>query len=316
MKMSLYKYMPLVGKKAFERLESYLNQEVWLTPLNQFNDPFEGKFRYKHLNPEAILSNPELLSFFFLKHLEDEPNLKLEEFKNRLKSSDFQEALQSNESTLATNIFQSHGALCLTSDFRNIPMWAYYGNEHKGCCLEFEVDFSLIQNSTGISHESIEWFKQDFHARKTILSFSLNDSPYHFIFLRVNYEKTMPIIDLNELMKITNEFSRLEYITRRSVGVKFAQWEHEDEFRLIVNANSKDYGLLPLSRFAPFLKITSIIVGSAMTLDSRQKLRELSKKYNIKLMDAFCSEFDYQIQIKEQEDLCQLKQQELISLVN
>lgn len=308
--------MPLVGEKAFERLESYLNQEVWLTPLNQFNDPFEGKFRYKHLEPDAVLSNPELLDFFFLKHIEDEPNLKLEEFKNRLKLPDFQETLQNNQSTIATNIFESHGALCLTSDFRNIPMWAYYGNEHRGCCLEFEVDFNLIKNSTGISQKSIEWFKQDFHGRKTILPFSLNDSPYHFIFLRVNYEKTMPTIDLNELLKITNESSRLEYITRRSVGVKFAQWEHEDEFRLIVNANSRECGLLPLPRFAPFLKINRIILGSAISEDNRQELRKLSQKYNIKVIDSFCSESDYHIELKEQSNICQLEEQSLVSVVD
>jgi hypothetical protein len=44
------------------------------------------------------------------------------------------------------------------------------------------------------------------------------------------------------------------------VGVKFKQWEYENEYRLISNTYSKKSGLMHLKGY-PFLKITEIIMG-------------------------------------------------------
>ena len=303
MKKFLYKYLPSTGDELVERLESYLNQEVWLTPLNQFNDPFEGKFHYSSIYPETVLSNPELFNQLLEEHHKNgELDLNAEEFKKRLESPEFREALENNNPGVnAINIFESHGAICLTLRPDNIPMWAYYGNNHKGCCLEFEVDFSVVQKNTGISQENIDRFSQDISDLKTLLSFNLSDTPYHFIFLRINYENNLPSIDLDKLASLKTEYLRLQYIIRKTVGVKFIQWAHEDEIRLIVNANSRECGLLPLSRFVPFLKVTGIIIGSAMTEEDKQAVKVLSKKYGARLMTSFCSRSDYQIDIKEYE---------------
>lgn len=36
-----YKYQPLFDVKHFEYIKNYISQKIWITPLRNFNDPFE-----------------------------------------------------------------------------------------------------------------------------------------------------------------------------------------------------------------------------------------------------------------------------------
>ena len=68
------------------------------------------------------------------------------------------------------------------------------------------------------------------------------------------------------------------------------EWEHEDEFRLIVNGNSAESGLLPLEIFAPFLKVTGIIIGEQMDVDKRNRVYNLCFDKDMRIYNAFFSD--------------------------
>ena len=299
MQIVLYKYISLEKEEHFTYLESYFRQQIWLTPLSLFNDPFEGHFRLKSFRPDTILARPKLLEQMLESHRQNgEPDLNRETFISRLNSAEFQETLLAHSPDVH-NLFQSHGAICLTPDPTNIPMWAYYGNNHKGCCLRFELDFQLIQNEIGISN--LDSFVQDINSGKTLISFHLPKTDYEFVLSKVQYEKEMPSIDLNEVIEFKTTIEQIQYLVSRSVGVKFKQWQNENEYRLIANTNSIIVGNRPLSLkiIAPFLSVTGIIIGSRMDINTKKRVEEMANKYKMSLSKASCSTKEYKIEITE-----------------
>jgi hypothetical protein len=297
MRMVLYKYFSLEKEEHFKFLESYFKQQIWLSSLSSFNDPFEGNFLLKSFRPDTILARPKLLEQLLeLNRQNGKPDLNRETFISQLRSEEFQETLLAQSSEVR-NLFQSHGAICLTPDPTNIPMWAYYGNNHKGCCLRFELDFQLIQDEIGIS--DLKLFKQDIHNGKTLISFHLPQTDYEFVLSKVQYEEEMPAIDLNEVIEFKTIIEQIKYLVSRSVGVKFKQWQNENEYRLIANTNSIIEGNqpLPLKIIAPFLSVTGIIIGSNMDVNNKKRVEKMANQYEMSLSKASCSTKEYKIEI-------------------
>ncbi len=291
--------MSLETGKHFEYLESFFKQQIWLTPLSSFNDPFEGRFKLISFTSRTILSKPEMLDQYLeLQRQHGEPDLTREAFISRLESGQFQDALIANSPSVH-DLFQSHGAICLTLDPKNIPMWAYYGNNHKGCCLKFELDFQLIQNETGMT--DLPYYAEEVENGNTLISFHLPKTDYEFVLSKVQYEEEMPTIDLNEVIKLKTTIEQTKYLVSRSVGVKYRQWGHEHEYRLIANTNSviQDNLSLPLKIIAPFLSITGIITGSNMDNDTIERVKKMANQYKMSLSKASCSPEGYKIEISE-----------------
>lgn len=179
--------MSLETGKHFEYLESFFKQQIWLTPLSSFNDPFEGRFKLISFTSRTILSKPEMLDQYLeLQRQNGEPDLTREAFISRLESGQFQDALIANSPSVH-DLFQSHGAICLTPDPKNIPMWAYYGNNHKGCCLKFELDFQLIQNETGMT--DLPYYVEEVENGNTLISFHLPKTDYELFYPKYNMKK-------------------------------------------------------------------------------------------------------------------------------
>jgi hypothetical protein len=80
MKKLFYKYKSLDNEEDFKKLECFLQQKVWMTPLTEFNDPFEGAFRLESIPSSVIKNNSELLDFYFEYFKKTQPNLTEESF--------------------------------------------------------------------------------------------------------------------------------------------------------------------------------------------------------------------------------------------
>lgn len=80
------------------------------TPLNQFNDPFEGNFTAIPFLPSAILSNQSM--FQKILNLPRVSRLESKEFNNSL--------LDSSPPLVCDDFFKTHGAICLTSSPVNL----------------------------------------------------------------------------------------------------------------------------------------------------------------------------------------------------
>lgn len=304
--VKFYHYKPLSEKQHLTFLENYLKQKVWLTPLKEFNDPFDGKFMLKGFTPEYVLNNPSLFNHFLKQHQEHgEPNLTADDLKAKLCTPEFEKIFtqqSQQQHQMVKDTFSNHGALCLTPQNNNIPMWAYYANDHKGYCVEFTVDFSYIQKHAAIDPNMLADFMHDIKTGTSILSFQLKEHGQEFVFAKVSYSRKIPTIDLEALFKITNEYKQTEYLVKNSVGVKLSDWDHENEYRLIANSNSRNCEPMNLQYYAPFLKVTGIIMGVCIEKENEEKIRKLCKAYGIRLYKAVCSESAYEFTILPSEE--------------
>ncbi|VVC76409.1 hypothetical protein AQUSIP_17210 [Aquicella siphonis] len=295
--LKFYKYQSLSDDKHFTYLQNYLDQKVWLTPLGKFNDPFEGRCSLVRYSLQFVLDNPDIFNRLLKEYrLNVMPELTEEDFKSFLNSNELRDYHSNNHVQISH--FDRHGALSLTRKNNNIPMWAYYADNHKGYCVEFELDFNHLRKTTIIEPKELDGFIKNIHQGSQILSSKLRDYPQAFVFAKVRYSKEIPSISYDHSAKLTNEYEQLEYFVKNSVCVKSIEWEHEDEFRLIVNGNSEDGGLLPLEWFAPFLKVTGIIMGAQMDDDKRKHVHNLCLDKDIRIYNAICSNSHYAIVIE------------------
>ena len=297
--MKFYKYQSLSEAEHFEFVKNYISQRVWITPLKNFNDPFEGRFRFVSFTPEFLLSNSEVFDVILQEHIKIEgPSFTANDLKERLLSGEFRKELK--KPRVVRDMLSNHGALCLTASNNNIPMWAYYADNHKGCCIEFELDFSYIKDNAGILDEQIDEFKNGVLNGTDIISFNLNSElDREFAFVKVGYSDDLPVIEADKAASIKNSYDQSEYIIRNSVGVKFKQWEHEREYRLVTNSNSESGGLLQLNGYAPFLRVTGIILGSKIDPINKEIISELCNKSEIKLYTANCSNEGFDVVVSD-----------------
>ena len=287
-KLKLYKYVNNISYlKA-----SYCKQEIWLTPIKNLNDPFEGHAKTKPFSPQFVINNPDILDGFYLDYKEAFKNSTKKEFVDLIQSPSFEAELILHQDKVR-KLFDEHGITSFTLDPKNIPMWTYYANNHQGYCVEFEMDFNLIQKANRISATQTKKLIQDILNINFVLSFHLND--FDFVFSRVRYSEDVPIINYEDYNSLSTDYKKIEYLTKNSVGVKYKQWKHEDEFRLIANCNSIGSGALPLKIFAPFLKFTGVIIGANMPVKYIKKITELQKNFKFSLQKANLSEASFDI---------------------
>lgn len=216
-----------------------------------------------------ILKERKLFQFHFDFFKASNPNLTKDIFIEHVKSPIFKRELEILSKKLIKDIFPNHGAICLTTCASNIPMWGHYANNHRGYCLIFEVDFKKISEMSGLSSVYIENYINDISNEKKLILFS--SKLHEFVFAKVRYDDKPPTINLNDLYLIQdNPYERDKHIIKNTVAVKFKQWKYENEFRLISNQNSKDGGLLDLRGYAPFLKITGVIMGHKLNDNEKE----------------------------------------------
>ena len=285
-KIKLYKYAFNIGY-----IKSYCEQNIWLTPVNELNDPFEGHSKIQYHSPDFLLENPKLLEQMLRLGKTANMNLTKDKFLEQINSPDFQAKLNTFQEK-KRSLFSGHGITSFSSDPSNIPMWTYYAGNHHGYCIEFEMDFKKIQNTTNISETETPRLLRDVVNSDFILSFYLDN--HEFVFTKVGYSENIPIIKLEELYN-KPKFEQIEYLVKNCIGVKYKHWQHEKEFRLIANANSKKSGCLPLPTFAPFLKFTGLIIGANMPQKYRNKISKLHEKYNFNYKKSVLSDNAYSI---------------------
>ena len=243
-------------------LKNYINQKIWLTKLDEFNDPFEGHFHFKHATAQEILNHKILFDHYYNLLKPQNPHLTQEDLRSELLKPEADTLLGATR--YENNIFSNYGAICFSSSKSNIPMWAHYANYHRGYCVEFEVDLNyLSQRNLGIELNKVFNPMPD-GSDQEILSFrqSEDDNDKHFVFTKIIYKNIKPSLEEKKILELasSSEYERFKYLATNSFGVKFTQWSYEDEYRLIVNANSKISGLMDLQGY-PFIKIKNIILG-------------------------------------------------------
>lgn len=118
--MNLYKYS-LINENTITNLK---NNEIYLQSPNNFNDPYE--FIFKYIVKDEIY-------FDFLKLFYKDEYTKFSE-KNMSK----EDVLAYTRDYYFPEFRELLGAACLTENENDDIMWAHYGGNHKGICIEYD----------------------------------------------------------------------------------------------------------------------------------------------------------------------------------
>lgn len=282
--------MSLSDENSMKYIENYIRQLVWLKPINSFNDPFEGHFIARNNDPETVINTSH--DSFLEIYRELGCGLTQEEFRDFVISEPFKDVYASINTH--KSIFDYFGALCMTNTADNIPMWAYYGDNHEGCCIEFKIDIEISkkqnkEKTPGDWHDKIVTFKT---SREIICGL-----------IKVKYKKKKPWINYRFISdeRKSSSLNKQKHIVFNSFGTKYLEWSHENEYRLFSNLNSVEAGLLHLPQYFPFLKVTGIILGSKISNDNSVTIKKLCKENQIQIYYAKCSKDTFKITVNENE---------------
>lgn len=324
MKITLYHYKPLETLNHFSQLRNYMDQKIWFTRLDQFNDPFESHFIYQYASLEEHLSCDYLASRYCRDLNQDS-----EEWRIALSSPEASKVF--GKKKISTELFKNHGAICFTSDPDNIPMWAHYANNHRGYCVIFEIDLSGFGDAEN-DHMSKVMSGDEILTFRNIVS----DTDMRYIFTKVKYLSRNRKPTVEEKIHVfylekqgpeklgVESYEWNKYFTQHSFGAKCELWSYENEYRLVVNANSVEAGLMNLRGYygkknKSFIKVIGVIMGqnigknisedaktfilsnelsgykfTSSNLDDKVKeyIASMANQYNIKLYLSKCSRND------------------------
>ncbi len=190
----LYKYVRFYDDCDYtERI--FLRNELWLSSVADFNDPFDGKF--------AVSGECEDWQYkdWLMRYFEDtEPHMTYEQQKAKVftlldarQASDRDPVLQDMLSATHQLVETILGITCFTAVSDSILMWSHYADSHRGLCLKFDV--GILQKTLGMA-------------------------------LPVTYQDEYPVV------KPFTQSNSERF--KRSILTKSRLWTYEKEYRLIV----------------------------------------------------------------------------------
>ena len=172
------------------RLSTLANGQVYLSTPDQFNDPFEGK------------------AFVF-----DDSDATNGGFTAR-------------EYQTFVDHINSHSRICSFSNAeekqQNMPMWAYYANNHRGFCVEYNLRPEHKQYIFPVSYDKSR-VKGNVFMENLILGIS---------------QMVKEGKDSSQMPGTVSVYNQLAYL---SLTCKHASWKHEKEYRALVPAEKGIY---------------------------------------------------------------------------
>lgn len=146
-----YRYLPLTKEKDEKSIRNYLvESRLWLSSPSSFNDPFDMKCGYTF--EETFQNKRKFLDEKFQQFYPDLPKHIKEETISDLLASNQIVAEILNEKY--QNEIAQHGVCSFSDDARDILMWAHYGSDNKGVCLQFQItrDVFIFTHATAIGY--------------------------------------------------------------------------------------------------------------------------------------------------------------------
>ena len=136
MKLFKYKKVDKYSKQIF------VDRKIWYSYPSEFNDPFDCGIDIS-LNM-SLKEKMEVLKTMMSQHLwtKDKITKQLQSSldQRRGQLNDLAEKNILKKRDAAHEHRDNTGILSLSSSENNVLMWSHYADEHKGFCIEFEVD--------------------------------------------------------------------------------------------------------------------------------------------------------------------------------
>lgn len=121
-----------------------------------------------------------------------------------LKDRDLRCAINNTKRQLSEN----HGIICFSRNWDNPVQWSHYSDHHRGLCLEFEVDTSLVSKVSYSNHRVEAEGEIDHAFMKKILTTKFSHWAYeqeYRAFLKLDHEEEGGLYfkDFDERLKLT-----------------------------------------------------------------------------------------------------------------
>lgn len=216
----LIKFVALDGsegdQKKFASLE---NRSLWFSKPAMYNDPYEFKGMFLD--------------------------------RKKFKDASYPDSVIDMYELLFDYSYMNPSIVCLSgTDIGYLPMWAYYANNSRGFCIEYDV----------VKKDCIHRVSYEGH-RVKIAS------------ILMNMTKT-----LQDAMK-TGNFSKAEAVSRiflENLYIKSKDWEHEKEYR-IVRPDIPDPGKnIPIDQLG--MRTSRVIAGIRCSDEDKERLNIISNE--------------------------------------
>ncbi len=214
----LYKYYSLDRRTKLNELKLQCLREgkIYLSSLNEFNDPFEGKF--------MIFDNDKLAEAGWTRKIVD---------------------MYYNN---AANQFKV-GCLSGTNE-HNMPMWAYYANNHEGYCVEYHLTNEQKKYIFPVAYD-----KERVHGN-SIVTHIING-------IQNMADKKIKPDDMPKELQV---YQQLVFL---SLTTKHESWSHEKEYRI----------MNPFDNYFPVVP-RKIFIGMKCKAKNKTKLEEIGNRFN------------------------------------
>lgn len=230
---SMYKYRP----DNTSTLRILKNQEMYLSFVSDFNDPFDCRITVNCKGTETDWIE-------YARHLPIPANIK-EQTLNYLRSIGFDpDAIMS---VYRKQNFKTAVVYCVSELCDNMLMWSHYSNCHKGVCIGFATE--VKGHSLGI------------HMNDPSLRQSLGEDFDNFLSLsKVNYQRELPPpYDI-----FTGDTAALSAFLK----TKGLDWVYEQERRILLPYRGLEKHLVTFAKAS----LSKVILGCRISPDFRREV--------------------------------------------
>ncbi|MBQ0109223.1 MAG: DUF2971 domain-containing protein [Clostridiales bacterium] len=213
-----------------QKLTTLKEQKIWFSSVNSLNDPYEFKSMY--LN-ETILKGKRY------------PQVFIDYYKNML---------DGGSQKLLVASFSGNSFDC-------IPMWAYYANNHKGFCVEYDVE-------------------------NTNMIYPVQYEPNRIPIARIAVEHFMSFSKIqSKTGKEVEDFKFYNEILKHQFLIKHSSWSHENEYRILCPKGNCEKGRLVSLKLLG-LKTSKIVAGVNCKKENIEKLKEIANEISCPMLQT------------------------------
>lgn len=154
----IYRYRPI----TLRSLEELSEGTIWFSAVNDFNDPFEFRFRMdviEKVRSLHLLSEPSITEAISILSKEsanesvNQVNRRLVEMCNDLQESIDGSKIYSEElQNHIDNLVKSAGACCFSSVIDSNLMWGHYTNGHRGIAIGYDTSISPFSDAAPVTY--------------------------------------------------------------------------------------------------------------------------------------------------------------------
>lgn len=197
----LYKY------QSFDQYSiiNLINRRLYFSKPENFNDPYDCDPPFEIAKSHRTKKNIEALYIKVRSWVLDKNYFDVTYSKNGKPNGRFERDYIASTKPIREQIQARVGVTCFSEKIDDMLLWSHYGDKHKGFCLEFDTQISLMEGQQQTSLYKVKYSKS----------------------------KSYRQINISEILNKPNTLEKL-------LTVKSYQWRYEKEWRIFCNTGGNN----------------------------------------------------------------------------